>query len=647
MPNTFGIRLRSLEVSTAKTCAHLQMERDSLVWDNDTKRHVCLGQLLARIVPGSMQVLLTRRGEMREMPFTVSDPSHEALPSDMPRMLGKYEILRPLATGGMAEIFLARAHGIEGFEKAAVVKRLRPEIAADDDCVRMFLDEARLLATLQHSNIVHVYDVGALGGSYFFSMELLHGEDLRAIVKRSWRAGADLPLEHSIFIIMCTLAGLHYAHQKTGPDGRSLHIVHRDVSPSNIFVTFDGDVKLLDFGIAKTATQSSQTRAGVLKGKLRYMSPEQCTGQPVDRRSDVFAAAIVLWELTTGHKLFSGKNDFEILKRIIEMDIPTPSSVRPGYPAELERIVMKGLARHLDDRYPSAQAMQVDLEAFAREERLATSSLALAGLMQKLFADRIEAWALAERSGRSFTDHFMEVLDNAPRPSVGSRDSLPGSGSHGGLPPPSHSQRIEVGAGAPGGGQALAPGLPAQEPATRVAGPARPSSAERAAEDGGLARTPSSHGAPRRSGAPLVAGVGLSLLAMGGVVAWLSMNRAPAPEPPATAPAAATQAPQPAGQQNVEGAGVHAEAPAPETSAAAPAVEPSAARSVEGAGAAGAAFGAPPGSAAPMERTPPAPAATPKPRSGSAASTTSSAAPSAAPTKSTPSWDKDSPFLPP
>ena len=205
----------------------------------------------------------------------------------MPGMqIGRYELIRPLAVGGMAEIFLARATGIEGFEKLVVIKRILPHLAGSDEFVSMFLDEARLAASLHHANVAQVYDIGNDDGSYFFAMEYIEGKDVRHIRKQLHRTGGRLPLEHTIGIVLAVAAGLHAAHDKRGRDGRPLNIVHRDVSPSNIIVTFDGGVKLIDFGIAKAAQRQTHTRTGVLKGKSAYMSPEQWTDLPLSRSEE-------------------------------------------------------------------------------------------------------------------------------------------------------------------------------------------------------------------------------------------------------------------------------------------------------------------------------------------------------------------------
>jgi serine/threonine protein kinase len=305
--------------------------------------------------------------------------------------IGKYQLIRPLARGGMAELHLARATGAEGFCKLVALKRILPRHAANAEVLAMFLDEARLAATLNHPNVVQVYDIEASGGEYLLAMEYLRGESLLKVMQAVQERGRELPLEHAVAILLGLSSGLHYAHEQVGIDGQPLQIVHRDVSPQNVMITYDGGVKLVDFGIAKAAIRLFQTKNGALKGKLSYMSPEQCRSLPVDRRSDIFALSILAWEITTGRRLFVDKNDFVTMKAIVETDAPAPSSVAPGYPRDLERIILRGLRRRPDDRYPTAQAFYLELEAFARERKLAVSPVALASFMEGLFDERRRA----------------------------------------------------------------------------------------------------------------------------------------------------------------------------------------------------------------------------------------------------------------
>src|SRR5688500_17331573 len=231
---------------------------------------------------------------------------------------GRYELIRRLAIGGMAELYLARATGIEGFEKIVVLKRILPQHAENEDFVRMFLEEARLTATIHHPNVASVHDIGGCEDGVFFTMEDVHGEDVRTILQALVKQQRSLPLEHARAIVICAAAGLHAAHEKTGADGKELGIVHRDISPSNLLVSYDGGVKIIDFGIAKSSKRETETRAGTLKGKIAYMSPEQCTGEPLDRRSDVFSLGVVLYELTTGQRLFPVDNEYAAMRQIVD-----------------------------------------------------------------------------------------------------------------------------------------------------------------------------------------------------------------------------------------------------------------------------------------------------------------------------------------
>jgi eukaryotic-like serine/threonine-protein kinase len=224
---------------------------------------------------------------------------------------GKYDLLALLATGGMAEIWLARVSGMAGFEKLVVIKRLLDKLAIDSDYVEMFLDEARINARLTHSNIVQVLELGQVEGKYFMAMEFVPGLSVSQVGKRATKQLGTVPQEVACGIIAQACSGLHYAHEKTMPDGSPLNIVHRDVSPQNLIVTYEGLVKVLDFGIAKADHRQSQTRTGLVKGKFSYMSPEQCLGQGLDRRSDVFALGIVLFELCTARRLFKRGSTYE------------------------------------------------------------------------------------------------------------------------------------------------------------------------------------------------------------------------------------------------------------------------------------------------------------------------------------------------
>ncbi len=301
--------------------------------------------------------------------------------------LGKYELIRRLATGGMAEIYLARAAAIEGFEKRVVLKRILPQHADNQAFIRMFLAEARLAATLHHPNVVQVYDIGEDDGTYFFAMEHVEGVDLRELLRSAHSASRPIPLQHILHFVVGICAGLHYAHDKRDDNGELLDIVHRDVSPSNVLITFDGGVKVVDFGIAKASNVS--TTAGTLKGKIPYMSPEQCRSEPLDRRSDVFSIGTLLWELTTGQRLFRGDNELALIGKVARGDVPPPSSVREPYPPGLEPIVLKALAADVEHRYATALELQLALEDFAHEAGLPLSAARAKPFVREVCARRI------------------------------------------------------------------------------------------------------------------------------------------------------------------------------------------------------------------------------------------------------------------
>ncbi|HUJ62410.1 MAG TPA: serine/threonine-protein kinase [Kofleriaceae bacterium] len=320
--------------------------------------------------------------------------------------VGSYEILHRFAVGGMAELFLARSLGPHGFEKLVVLKKVLPSLAGNARFVQLFLDEARLAASLDHPNIAHVHDLGTVDGNYFFTMEYVHGRDLRSVLHRTATRELPLPTDQAVQIARAVASALHYAHGKG--------VVHRDVSPSNVLIAYEGMVKLLDFGVAKAATSTVQTRSGSLKGKVAYMSPEQAKGAGIDRRSDVFSTGIVLWEMLAARRLFKADNDLATIQLIIHQDAAPPSSVRGDCPRELDRIVLRALAKSPDDRYQSAQELQRDLDELAREAKLDQSPIALAGHMATLFHAELEAWQRAQARGISLAEHVIESSAGPP-----------------------------------------------------------------------------------------------------------------------------------------------------------------------------------------------------------------------------------------
>jgi serine/threonine protein kinase len=300
------------------------------------------------------------------------------------RRVGRYTVVKHLASGGMAELYVARQQAVGGFEKQLVLKLLQGRYADNPRVVEMFLDEARLAAKLNHPSIVHVYDVVDDDGVKFIAMEHIHGETLTDIIRRGVAVGNYLPLEHGVHIVSQTAAGLAYAHGRFDDDGAPLRIVHRDISPSNILVSYEGQTKIVDFGIARIQDQIRE-ESGMRPGKASYMSPEQVAGEGADYRSDIFSLGIILYEITLGQRLWRGPAD-EVMRRIVEEKIAPPTSVRRSYPPALELVVMKALEKRPGDRYQSTEEMRNDLEEFLDESGLRTGPRRLASYLKQLFA---------------------------------------------------------------------------------------------------------------------------------------------------------------------------------------------------------------------------------------------------------------------
>jgi serine/threonine-protein kinase len=289
-----------------------------------------------------------------------------AVPSTV-HTLARYRLIAVLARGGMGIVYLALVRGPGGFNKLFVVKELKRHFAEDPLLVSMFLEEARLSAKLNHPNVVQAMEVGSEAERHYIAMEYLEGQSLHRILQRGRRNQAPMPLRHQLGILASVLEGLHYAHNLVDLDGTALNLVHRDVSPSNVFVTFDGQVKVLDFGLAKALDSSHQTRTGMLKGKVAYMAPEQAEGRPAGRQTDIFATGVILWEAVAERRLWADAgNDLKILHALVNRRVPSLASVRPDAPEELLRIVDKAMAIEPADRYADAKEMQADLEAHVR-----------------------------------------------------------------------------------------------------------------------------------------------------------------------------------------------------------------------------------------------------------------------------------------
>jgi eukaryotic-like serine/threonine-protein kinase len=303
---------------------------------------------------------------------------------------GKYTLQNRIAVGGMAEIFLARQEGLEGFEKTICIKRIRPHLSSQPNFVRMFLNEAKLAAQLNHPNIVQIYDLGRINESYFIAMEYISGRDMSRIIPKAEKAGIPFPMIYALRIASNVCEGLYYAHTKTDAYGNALNVVHRDITPENILVGFNGTVKIVDFGIAKANSTLEQTRAGEIKGKLSYMSPEQCMGGQLDSRSDIFSLGSVVYEWITGYKLFTGENEMAILKSIIDGKIYPPSYFKEDVPEAVERILMKSLEKDRDKRYQSAWEMQFDIDTYLASSEFTPSNIHLSNFLKQIFGDEIE-----------------------------------------------------------------------------------------------------------------------------------------------------------------------------------------------------------------------------------------------------------------
>jgi serine/threonine-protein kinase len=353
-------------------------------------------------------------------------------------LLGKYRLIAELGHGGMAEVFLAVVRGPAGFNKLVVIKQIRPQLAEDPEFLGMFLDEARLAARLSHPNVVQTNEVGEEGGRYFIAMEYLEGQPLNRIIHKLQKTGG-LSLGVHLKIIAQALAGLHHAHELCDYDGTPLGVVHRDVTPHNVFVTYDGQVKVVDFGIAKALNSSSETRTGVLKGKVAYMGPEQARGERVDRRADLFSVGVMLWEAAAGKRLWKSVPDITILQRLLAGDIPSPRSVNPATPEGLEAIVLKALAQSRDDRWATAHDLQIALEEYLEQAGERIHERDVGKLIATTFeADRAKIKAIIDEQLRAkqappaaFTtsSSALPVIDTTTSGSQSSRTSNPSGDS--------------------------------------------------------------------------------------------------------------------------------------------------------------------------------------------------------------------------
>jgi TonB family protein len=475
-------------------------------------------------------------------PISGTDPDH----------FGQYEILEKIASGGMADVYKARRSGVEGFQKIVAIKKILPHLADNEQFIGMFADEAKLAAQLSHPNVVHIHDLGKIdAGGYFIAMEYVDGRDLRAILHSAREVSTPMPVPLAIYVASKVASALDYAHRRRDPGGKELAIVHRDVSPQNILISYEGEIKLCDFGIAKAASKASTTQSGALKGKLQYMSPEQAWGRPIDHRSDLFSLGAVLFEMLTGEKLFRGDSDLNLLEKVRAAEVPVPSSLNPEIPRSLDAILGKVLAREPDERYGSASDLLRDLEAVLYSYTPAPGSADVAIYLHRLQAEE----AAAEASARSAV-HSAEAEPPKKRRSKGTPVARRPSGSA-----PRFVEDLS--------GSSTSPGTPTPLPAPAAPAPAKP------------ATSPGVYGAPaavrvhadKKGRGVLYAGIGVALAALG-VLAWFLATRA---KGTAKAPApAATASPAPAAAAQPTPPPAAAATPVPPAATPAPAYDPKA-----------------------------------------------------------------------
>ncbi|MDQ3264887.1 MAG: protein kinase [Myxococcota bacterium] len=344
-----------------------------------------------------------------------------------PSVFGKYLLLERINVGGMAEVFIAKAFGVEGFERILAIKKILPSMAEDEEFITMFIDEARISVQLNHANIVHIHELGKYDETYFIAMEYVAGRDIRTVLELYRKRQERMPVAQAVYLASKMCEGLDYAHRKKDARGQDLNIIHRDISPQNILCSYEGEVKLIDFGIAKAANRSQKTKAGILKGKFGYMSPEQVRGLPIDRRSDIFAVGVILYEMLIGEKLFVGESDFSTLEKVRNAEVPPLQELNSDIPEALEEVIRKALAREVEDRYQWPSDLQEDLMRFLLAGEALYSGKHLSAFMKGAFAEelrreaeRMERFASIERPDQ-LESSSVRPTPQPPKP----RRSLP------------------------------------------------------------------------------------------------------------------------------------------------------------------------------------------------------------------------------
>jgi serine/threonine protein kinase/Flp pilus assembly protein TadD len=315
------------------------------------------------------------------------------------KKFGKYQLLQKIAVGGMAELYRSKVTRAHGFEKLVAIKKILPHLTDQGNLVKAFIDEAKLAAHLQHENIVQIYDFGSIDDEYFIAMEYLFGKDLRKLTRKARKTAVPLSLENTLYIISRICAGLDYSHNLKDLHGKPLNIIHRDINPQNIFLTYEGQVKIIDFGIAKAASHNSTTHEGLIKGKLAYMSPEQATGKTIDHRSDIFSTGIIFYELLAGRRMFEGET-MQVYSKVREARYEPLDKLLPDLPAKIHEVVEGALAKDPDQRYQTCGEMLADLEECLFELSVRTNGRSFATFVKEFFKEElaVEETALWEKT---------------------------------------------------------------------------------------------------------------------------------------------------------------------------------------------------------------------------------------------------------
>ncbi len=333
---------------------------------------------------------------------------------DFPQEFGQYTLHELIGRGGMAEIYRATMPGIGGFEKTVAIKKILPHLAEDDEFTSMLIDEARIIESLDHSNIAQVFDLGKREGTYYIAMEYIHGVDLAEMIDELKDRGEVMPIPHVIHITSSVCAGLDFAHSKTDEEGNPLNVIHRDISPHNIRLSFAGEVKIIDFGVAKAADREAHTKMGVIKGKLLYMAPEQAKAEDLDGRADLFAAGLCAYKMLTGELPFEGENEFQVYNNILQKEIVPPKKLRPEVPDKLDRIVMKLLERDRDERYQEGYAAKQDLDQLLHEVAPGYTVNRLSRFVEENFSHLVQEEA--EPQAQTVTSNPSDIAPSTPPP---------------------------------------------------------------------------------------------------------------------------------------------------------------------------------------------------------------------------------------